>query len=368
MAGAHRAGHDAGRDQGDRSDGALPFVPRPAASSATTSTATRAAGPSSRCTAPPPRAPGFAWLDAAARDLRLRVVAPDRPGIGTSDQWTRRDVRVVDYPPELVGFADALGLEHFSLLGYSGGAPYALAAAHALGDRVDAIAVVAGAGNVGVWATRRRTSSCTDRQLTLLSVRAPVLAHATISVSALFARVLPSLSFRFALRELSVPDQRVVKQFPSERDALVLFTEAVHARNTRRRRRLRGPIAAVGIRGRRDPRAAAVLARHRRSHRAPAPQRRARRPCARARSSSAGKATATSRSSNAVGEVLAGARRPLRGSRPGDSTDLSAALRVGRATIRARSAEGACTGARRGARCRRDDVHPAQTPVTPPLY
>jgi len=169
---------------------------------------------------------GFAWADAAARELGIRLLAPDRPGIGASDGWARPDVRVVDYASELAAFVDALGVEHFSLLGYSGGAPYALAAAHALGDRVGGAAIVAGAGNVGVWA-RTSEFELTDRQLTLLSVRAPALARLTLSVSAFFARFLPTLSFRFALQELSDPDREIMRQFPSERDALVLFTEAV---------------------------------------------------------------------------------------------------------------------------------------------
>ena len=41
------------------------------------------------------------------------------------------------------------------VLGYSGGGPYALAAAQALPDRVATAAVVSGAGQVGVWASVR---------------------------------------------------------------------------------------------------------------------------------------------------------------------------------------------------------------------
>jgi len=169
---------------------------------------------------------GYAWADAAARDLDVRIVAPDRPGIGASDPWRQRGARVVDYPSELEAFVDALGIEQFRLLGYSGGGPYALACAHALADRVEAIAVVAGAGNVGVWA-RTDEFEATDRQLTFLSMRAPVLARATLAASAFVARTLPTISFRFALRELSEPDRAVMREFPSERDALMLFTEAV---------------------------------------------------------------------------------------------------------------------------------------------
>src|SRR5712691_9075192 len=82
---------------------------------------------------------GFAWADRHARTRGIRLLAPDRPGVGESDPWDRGNgVTVDDYPPALSAFADALDLRTFSILGYSGGGPYALAAAHALADRVQA--------------------------------------------------------------------------------------------------------------------------------------------------------------------------------------------------------------------------------------
>ena len=78
----------------------------------------------------------------AARELGLRVIAPDRPGIGHSDAVPM----VADYSAELGALADALSIDRFLLLGYSGGGPYALAVTHRLAHRVESATVVVGRG------------------------------------------------------------------------------------------------------------------------------------------------------------------------------------------------------------------------------
>ncbi len=82
--------------------------------------------------------------DDRASGQRCRLLAVDRPGIGLSSPCRER--RLLDWPRDVADLADHLGLERFSLLGVSGGAPYALACAHALPERVHATAVVSGTG------------------------------------------------------------------------------------------------------------------------------------------------------------------------------------------------------------------------------
>jgi pimeloyl-ACP methyl ester carboxylesterase len=169
---------------------------------------------------------GFAWADTRARTRGIRLLAPDRPGIGDSDPWDPGPrVSVEMYAPRLRTFADALDLQMFPVVGYSGGGPYALAAAHALPERVPAAAVVSGAGQVGVWASVDDFEA-TDRRLTQLAKRSPGLARAVLSVSARFARVAPLTSLRFAQIEMSTADRAVMAQFPSARAALAMFTQS----------------------------------------------------------------------------------------------------------------------------------------------
>jgi pimeloyl-ACP methyl ester carboxylesterase len=167
---------------------------------------------------------GFAWADAPARERGLRVLAPDRPGVGDSDRW-RLDhaVTVADYPGPLRAFADALRLDAFSVLGYSGGGPYALAAAHAMPARVCAATVVSGAGEVGVSA-HIADFDTTDEWLTRLALHAPLLARATLAVSAGFARLAPRLSMRFAKLEMSETDRAVMDEFAEAPTAVEVFT------------------------------------------------------------------------------------------------------------------------------------------------
>ena len=78
----------------------------------------------------------------AARDLGMRIISPDRPGINESAFQKQRTL--LDWPVMLHEIATQLGIEKFRVLGISGGAPYAFASAWSMPDQVEAIAVVSG--------------------------------------------------------------------------------------------------------------------------------------------------------------------------------------------------------------------------------
>jgi pimeloyl-ACP methyl ester carboxylesterase len=79
----------------------------------------------------------------AARDLGVRILSPDRPGIRDSPIQPNR--RLIDWPPLLNALADYLRIDRFRLLAISGGAPYAYATGWMTPGRVEKIAVVSGA-------------------------------------------------------------------------------------------------------------------------------------------------------------------------------------------------------------------------------
>jgi pimeloyl-ACP methyl ester carboxylesterase len=66
-------------------------------------------------------------LEAAASDLGLRLVAPDRPGYGRSDPQSGR--RLLDWPQDVAQLATGLGIASFAVVGHSGGGPHAAAVA-----------------------------------------------------------------------------------------------------------------------------------------------------------------------------------------------------------------------------------------------
>lgn len=84
-----------------------------------------------------------ALADESARELGVRFLALDRPGVGHSDLHEGRKLR--DWPDVLAAVADHFSADTFRVLGVSGGGPYALASAWALPQRVKAAAVVSGA-------------------------------------------------------------------------------------------------------------------------------------------------------------------------------------------------------------------------------
>ncbi|MFJ8635263.1 alpha/beta fold hydrolase [Streptomyces sp. NPDC093568] len=72
--------------------------------------------------------------DVMAARPGVRFIAYDRPGYGGSDRRPGR--QVADAAQDVAELADALGLDRFTVLGRSGGAPHALACAALLPDRV----------------------------------------------------------------------------------------------------------------------------------------------------------------------------------------------------------------------------------------
>jgi pimeloyl-ACP methyl ester carboxylesterase len=81
--------------------------------------------------------------DAPAR-AGVRLLYVDRPGYGRSDALPGRTL--LDWPRDVAAVADALELDTFAVVGYSGGASHALACAAALPERVRCAAVVSGVG------------------------------------------------------------------------------------------------------------------------------------------------------------------------------------------------------------------------------
>jgi pimeloyl-ACP methyl ester carboxylesterase len=81
--------------------------------------------------------------DEPARELGVRIISPDRPGISGSSLQPNR--KLADWPHVVEPLLKHLGIGEFRMLAISGGAPYAYATAVAMPNRVRAIAIVCGA-------------------------------------------------------------------------------------------------------------------------------------------------------------------------------------------------------------------------------
>ena len=148
--------------------------------------------------------------DEDARALGLCVISPDRPGVGRTDRlpgygllpWVNTD---------LVALLDHLGVQEFSVMGWSEGGQYALAAAFTLSERVARCAVVAGCLPLDDPATLKQTNRL-DRYLIRLSKHAPVAARAYFDLTRVLARHAPNVLLRQAVKNLPARESKAVTE------------------------------------------------------------------------------------------------------------------------------------------------------------
>jgi pimeloyl-ACP methyl ester carboxylesterase len=77
-----------------------------------------------------------------AAQLRLKIVCVARPGVGQSSDHAYESFR--DSASDIAEVADDIGAERFGIVALSGGGPYALACAHEMPHRVEAVGILGG--------------------------------------------------------------------------------------------------------------------------------------------------------------------------------------------------------------------------------
>jgi pimeloyl-ACP methyl ester carboxylesterase len=135
--------------------------------------------------------------------LGLRVIAPDRPGMGLSTFQPKR--RILDWPDDLVTLADALGLDRFRLMGMSGGAPYAAACAYKIPDRLIRVGIVSGMGPAGAPGAR-------DGASMTLPLMNGIVRRVLLTLSARTAAGRPEKYLAPMKERMSEPDRAYLDQ------------------------------------------------------------------------------------------------------------------------------------------------------------
>jgi pimeloyl-ACP methyl ester carboxylesterase len=77
----------------------------------------------------------------------IRLIAPDRPGMGGSDFQPGRGFS--HWPADIVALADSLGLGKFGVFGVSGGGGYVSVCARLIPERLSGAVIASGAGQMG---------------------------------------------------------------------------------------------------------------------------------------------------------------------------------------------------------------------------
>ncbi len=164
-----------------------------------------------------------AACDQAARQQRIRLLAPDRPGLGESSSQPRRSV--LDWPRDVGELAESLHLDAFDIVSHSGGAAYALACASLLPERILSVHLVSATASKPLILSREQRSIKTKVSMCLnASMRDRTLA-------AMFRRVEtglerdPGKAFQSFLRRLPACEQRSLAT-PAIEDALRRCTVA----------------------------------------------------------------------------------------------------------------------------------------------
>jgi pimeloyl-ACP methyl ester carboxylesterase len=146
----------------------------------------------------------------AAKAAGIAVVAIDRPGCGGSDWYPGR--RLEEWASDVALVADQLGVRRFGMLGVSGGAPTAIAAAAELPERISALTVVSGMAPLSLPGVVREVNPI-NRIVFGLGKRCPRVALACIAaMGGLWRRCPPLVDLWF--RVLLPESDRVICRRP----------------------------------------------------------------------------------------------------------------------------------------------------------
>jgi pimeloyl-ACP methyl ester carboxylesterase len=156
-----------------------------------------------------------------ARELGLRVVAPDRPGSGRSDR--RRLGRLVEWVDDAALVLDAAAAESAAVVGVSGGGAFAAACAARLPGRVRSLTLISALGLPG-WPTRGMAPG--ERVALEIARRTPAFGGWFLGRLATLARRSPRVFLRVVASALPDSDRLALDQ-PGLRDSfLASYAEA----------------------------------------------------------------------------------------------------------------------------------------------
>lgn len=167
---------------------------------------------------------GKEFADAPARERGLRILCPDRPGIGGSDPVPGRTIP--GYADEVLALADVLGIDRFATIGYSAGGPFALACAAGCGSRIIGTALVAGAGPIDDRPGAREGLAPSDLELLELVEHRPARAARMLRIQRLVTKLAPRMATRQLGGELTAPDRDFLARHSAE-DVMASFLESL---------------------------------------------------------------------------------------------------------------------------------------------
>jgi len=144
-----------------------------------------------------------------AKRLGLRVIAPDRPGYGLSEPQPGRQLS--DWLDDVAALVKHLEIDTFSLVGISGGGPFATATAAHFGDKVKALGLVSPMGPVADVLGTIAMPRMQQRFFLDLPNSDRLVRWGTSSAAAMF-RLAPGPAYDLAVRTLPPADRAIMQQ------------------------------------------------------------------------------------------------------------------------------------------------------------
>lgn len=159
---------------------------------------------------------------AALDSLPVRLIAPDRPGIGLSDPQPHRQIG--DWPADVNQLADALGIGRYAVIGGSTGGPFALGCARLSPQRITAAGVISSLAPPD--GPRETKPVGTARMYFKLARRVPPLCRAQLW---LMAKGLnePVRLVREATKAMPAPDRALLAEPEAQQALLASLAEGL---------------------------------------------------------------------------------------------------------------------------------------------
>jgi pimeloyl-ACP methyl ester carboxylesterase len=157
-------------------------------------------------------------------ELNLRVIVPDRPGLGLSGFQPGR--RFGDWPKDVISLADHLGFDRFAIVGYSGGGAYAAVCAFSIPERITKAGIVSGVGPFTEPALVDGIPQ-TNRDYFNLSHQKPWLSRMMIRMMGMMSHIAPGKIIANMMSTLPKADCNVMRLPEVQQTFLAMFKEAL---------------------------------------------------------------------------------------------------------------------------------------------
>ncbi|MBE9170970.1 alpha/beta hydrolase [Pleurocapsales cyanobacterium LEGE 06147] len=162
-------------------------------------------------------------VNEVATQLGIRLIFPDRPGIGLSDFQRHRTL--LNWADDVTELADRLNLDQFAVLGFSGGVPHAAACAYKIPHRLTAVGLMAGISPLDTPKVFQGMSNSNRQQITIARKAPWLLRFLFWQVSRELQRS-PDRAIAQLANELSEPDKAVFAHSDFQASLIQMVREA----------------------------------------------------------------------------------------------------------------------------------------------